>query len=179
MSIFRWHKVYTEEEHRCPHEVGHNWKDISGRNLGDAVKVICADTHAGSTHDTKGHSPPVRHLRLFPNVYPMPIELAKLIEPGTSDPDGLARPSILEKADTNNFLKMLKFNIWANSKVNKNEFRTLSDVIKEEVKIFEQHGFEKRAEFQVNFFDEFIASCHQLGTCKDITIPMDDMLNGI
>ena len=82
----------------------------------------------------------------------MPIEVSKLIEPGTSGPEGLARPSILEDSDTKHLIKMLKFKIWADYKVNTDEFSTLSDVIREETKVFEQNGFAKRAEFQVNTF---------------------------
>ena len=92
------------------------------------------------------------HLHRYPNVYPMPYEVARLIEPGVSDPEGLVRPSILEEADTKYLIKMLKFKIWADHKINMNEFSTLSDVIREEIKLFEQHGFVRRAEFQVNFF---------------------------
>ena len=145
--------MYTEGNHSCPHEVGQEWKDHEGRNLGDALEVTCAYTKTSSAHDTKGHFQSATHLQLYPNVYPMPIELSKLIEPGASGPEGLAIPSMLEKTGTNNIIKILKFKIWANSRVNANEFSTLSDVIKEEVKIFEQHGFEKRGEFQVIYFD--------------------------
>ena len=87
--------------------------------------------------------------RAFPNIYPMPNELAKLIQTGLTDKDSLARPSILEHADTDELMKMLKFKIWAENRVNRNSFSTLSDVIKAEVKTFEDHGFAKRADFQV------------------------------
>ena len=79
----------------------------------------------------------------------MPNELAKLVQPELTDQRSLAHPSIMENADTKELIKMLKFNIWAENKVKTNEFKTISEVIKAEVEKFEDHGFVKRADFQV------------------------------
>ena len=85
----------------------------------------------------------------YPYIYPMPLGLAKLVQPGVFDHGDLAHPSLLENVDTEHFMKMLKFKIWADSKVNKNEFRTLSEVIKAETQVFEDFNFTKKLEFQV------------------------------
>ena len=97
--------------------------------------------HIESPYDNQFHQ--------YPNVYPTPNEIAKLIEPGVSSSGGLARPSILEKADTKSLTKMLHFKIWVHSKINANEFKNPSDVLRKEIEIFEQHGFAKKSEFQV------------------------------
>ena len=102
-----------------------------------------SSVHIELPHDNQFHH--------YPNVYPTPNEIAKLIEPGVSGSGGLARPSILEKADTKSLAKMLHFKIWVHSKINENELKTPSDVVKKEMEIFEQHGFAKKSEFQVEF----------------------------
>ena len=79
----------------------------------------------------------------------MPNELAKLVQPEFTDQRSLAHPSIMENADTKELIKMLKFNIWAENKVKTNAFKNISEVIKAEVEKFEDHGFVKRADFQV------------------------------
>ena len=96
------------------------------------------------------YPPNSTQFRLSPNIYPKPNELVKLILPGLTDQESLARPSILENASTNELIKMLNFKIWAENKVNTNVYSTLSDVIKAELKLFEDHGFPKRTNFQVN-----------------------------
>ena len=100
-----------------------------------------SSVHIVSPHDNQFHQ--------YPNVYPTPNEIAKLIEPGVSSSGGLARPSILEKTDTKSLAKMLHFKIWVHSKINANEFKNPSDVLRKEIEIFEQHGFAKKSEFQV------------------------------
>ena len=102
-----------------------------------------SSVHIESLHDN--------HFHQYPNVYPTPHEIAKLIEPGVSNSGGLARPSILEKADTKSLAKLLHFKIWVHSKINANELKNPSDVVKKEIEIFEQHGFPKKSEFQVKY----------------------------
>ena len=89
---------------------------------------------------------------MFPNIYPLPYELAKLVQPGLTDADSLARPSLLENADTIDLIKLFQFKLWADNMINTNSFSSMSDVVKSEVKIFEDHGFAKRPDFQVTWF---------------------------
>ena len=82
-------------------------------------------------------------------MYPMPYEMAKLVQPGLTNQNNNAKPYILENADTSHLMKLFNFNIWAEQKVRTNIFGTLSDVIMTEVKKLEDHGFAKRKDFQV------------------------------
>ena len=86
---------------------------------------------------------------MFPNIYPLPYELAKLVQPVLTDRDSLARPSLLENADTIDLIKLFHFKLWADNMINTNRFSSMSDLIKSEVKIFEDQGFAKRPDFQV------------------------------
>ena len=115
------------------------------------VKVECADERGiQSKNNTPSVYPQSKtEFIVYPNIFPMPHELAKLVQPGLTNNENLARPSILENANTSQLMKLLKFKIWADNKVNTNAFGNLSDVIKAEVKIFEDHGFNKRNLFQV------------------------------
>ena len=81
----------------------------------------------------------------------MPNELAKLVQPGLTDQGSLAHPSIMDNADTKQMIKMLKFKLWAENKVKTSAFKSVSEVLKAEVKKFESHGFTKRADFQVTY----------------------------
>ena len=83
----------------------------------------------------------------------MPFDLAKLIQPDYADYKYVLNITDLEflenMADTEHFIKMFKFKIWADYMVNKGEFGNLSDVLKAEVKVFEDHGFPKKTDFHV------------------------------
>ena len=80
----------------------------------------------------------------------MPYDLAKLLKPGTGVLNqSLAHPSMLESVDTEHFIKMLNFKIWADNKVNEKKFSNLSDVIISEIKVFEDYNFTKKQDFQV------------------------------
>ena len=45
--------------------------------------------------------------------------------------------------------KIFKFGTWARKMIDSGDFETLSDVIKAELKVFENRGFSLRADFQV------------------------------
>ena len=86
--------------------------------------------------------------RFYPYVYPLPVGIANLIQPVETVHKGFAHPSLLEGADTKDILKILKFKMWAEYMVKTN--RTISDILKAEIKIFEKHGYTKRKAFQVS-----------------------------
>ena len=89
--------------------------------------------------------------RVFPNIYPLPYELTKLVQPVLTYADSLAHPSLLENADTIDLIKVFHYKLWADNMINTNSFSSMSDLIKSEVKIFEHHGFAKRPHFQVTW----------------------------
>ena len=85
------------------------------------------------------------------HVYPLPSWLANLMMPGniTEDHRFLAHPSFIQRLSVEQILKMVKFELWAKYQVHTKKFATLSDVLREELKVFEEKGYARREEFQV------------------------------
>ena len=87
-------------------------------------------------------------------IYPLPLRLANLLQPGVSfktiDFKALAHPAFLQQITTEQFIKMFKFELWAEYMLNaSDDFTTLSDVVKAELDSFEKSGFNLREDFQV------------------------------
>ena len=99
----------------------------------------------------------------YPYIYPQPAQMADLIQPlqsrihnvkpwhdhASRDYKPVAHPSFLEGMDTDQMFKIFKFGTWARKMVSTNKFKTLSDVIRGELQIFENGGFPLREDFQV------------------------------
>ena len=83
-------------------------------------------------------------------VYPMPSMLAKLVLPGETRFDNLAHPTFLSQVSTERLIKLFEFGLWAEHMVEKGNHATLSDVVKEELAIYESEGFGLRGNFQAN-----------------------------
>ena len=92
------------------------------------------------------------------HVYPLPAWLAHLVVPGNVTEDELksviAHPAFIENLTTSQLFKMFKFGLWTKYKSNLEDAnKTLSDILKEELKVFEDRGFNLRADFQVTYSD--------------------------
>ena len=85
------------------------------------------------------------------HVYPLPAWLANLVMPGnvTEERGFLAHPAFLEGLSVGQMLKMLKFALWVEHEVGVGTNVTPSDVLRRELKLFEDNGFTLREEFQV------------------------------
>ena len=86
------------------------------------------------------------------DVYPLPATMAKLVLPDETDNDTIANPSLLDKVSTQRRIKMLEFGLWAERMVGRGKYASLSDVIKEELAIYESEGFGLRGNFQARNF---------------------------
>ena len=99
----------------------------------------------------------------YPFIYPQPARMAALIQPSTKhihtakswhklqkvDYNSVAHPTFLEGIDTVQMLKTFMFGTWAQKMVEMGKFNKLADVIKEEMKVFENGEFALREDFQV------------------------------
>ena len=81
------------------------------------------------------------------HVYPLPAWLANLVMKGnvTEDRRFLAHPAFLENLTIVQMLKMFRFGLWVENQNN----GTPSDVLRRELKVFEDNGFTLREDFQV------------------------------
>ena len=86
------------------------------------------------------------------NVYPLPATMAKLVLPDETDNGTIANPSLLDKVSTERRIKLFEFGLWAERMVEKGKYASLSDVIKEELAIYESEGFGLRGNFQAKNF---------------------------
>ena len=91
------------------------------------------------------------------HVYPLPGWLAHLVVPGNVTDNEqkslLAHPAFIENLTETQLFKMFKFGLWAKHKSKmEGGNKTLSDVIKEELTIFEENGFDLRENFQVGIY---------------------------
>ena len=92
------------------------------------------------------------------HTYPLPAWLAHLVVPGNVTEDDvksvIAHPAFIENLTPNQLLKMFKFGLWTKYKSNLEDAnKTLSEVLQEELKVFEDRGFNLRADFQVTYSD--------------------------
>ena len=89
------------------------------------------------------------------HVYPLPAWLAHLFIPGNVTDNELksviANPIFIENLTRSQLFKMFKFGLWSEYRSNRSN-KTLSDVLKEELEVFEDNGFDLRFEFQVTNF---------------------------
>ena len=85
------------------------------------------------------------------HVYPLPSWLANLVMPGnvTEEKRFLAHPAFLESLPIEQMLKMFKFGVWVQHQVEERKNETLSDVLRRELKVYEDNGFTLREDFQV------------------------------
>ena len=83
-------------------------------------------------------------------VYPLPARLASLLMPTktTFDKDRV-HPEFVEGLSTEQLLKMLQFGRWSKCRVKTGNSKTLEDVLRGEMRIFEDAGFGIRSDFQV------------------------------
>ena len=88
------------------------------------------------------------------HVYPLPSWLANLVMPGnvTEEKRFLAHPAFLESLPIEQMLKMFKFGVWVQHQVEERKNETLSDVLRRELKVYEDNGFTLREDFQVMQF---------------------------
>ena len=95
-------------------------------------------------------------------VFPLPARLASLLMPTkTTFHQDKVHPDFIEGISTEQLLKMLQFGRWSKCRVRTGESETLGDVLRGELKIFEDAGFGIRDEFQVIIL--------QTQTCKNNT----------
>ena len=86
------------------------------------------------------------------DVYPLPATMAKLVLLGETDNDTIANPSLLDNMSTQRRIKLFEFGLWAERMVGQGKHASLSDVIKQELAIYESEGFGLRGNFQANKF---------------------------
>ena len=86
------------------------------------------------------------------DVYPLPATMAKLVLQGETDNDTIANPSLLDNVSTQRRIKLFEFGLWAERMVGQGKHASLSDVIKEELAIYESEGFGLRGNFQAKKF---------------------------
>ena len=96
----------------------------------------------------------IEHEQKSIHVYPLPGWLAHLFVPGNVTENEykskIAHPAFIENLTGIQLFKMLKFGLWAKSKsMVAGEKSTLSDILRKELAIFEDHGYDIRNEFQV------------------------------
>ena len=96
----------------------------------------------------------IEHEQKSIHVYPLPGWLAHLFVPGNvtenENKSVIAHPAFIENLTGIQLFKMLKFGLWTKSvsKVTGDKY-TLSDILRKELAIFEEHGYDIRDEFQV------------------------------
>ena len=100
----------------------------------------------------------IEHEQKNTYVYPLPGWLAHLFVPGNvtenESKSRIAHPAFIENLTGIQLFKMLKFGLWAKSKSTvAGEKSTLSDILRKELAIFEDHGYDIRNEFQVSILN--------------------------
>ena len=90
------------------------------------------------------------------HIYPLPAWLAKLVVPGNVTGEDfsalIAHPAFIEDLTAPQLIKLFKFGLWIKYKSNvEGANKTISDVLRDELKIFEDQGFKLRNNFQVRY----------------------------
>ena len=86
----------------------------------------------------------------FTDEFPLPARIANLFTPiNTNYQKDKVHPELVKGLSTEQLLKMLQFGRWSKCRVKRGMAKTLSDVLREELKIFEEAGFGMREDFQV------------------------------
>ena len=108
---------------------------IDNFELGSALSEL---QEINLTDDEKSHA------------FPLPARIAKLLMPiYTNYHNDKVHPELVEGLSTEQMLKMLQFGRWSKCKVKTGMSKSLSNVLREELKIFEDAGFAIREDFQV------------------------------